>query len=231
MSECRSPELQDLLPDYAAETLDSVSTTRVRDHLARCVHCADDLGVLQAVRRARPRVSVPDIARIAAALPPSPTRVEAATPGPKLIRDAVAPQGLQRRSSLPPSVQRTRTRATGFGLSAWRLAAMLGVVLAGGASVLVARRGIIDGSGASVFGSPAPSSTMTAVAPRGAETLAVATPASAAQTVSVSYGDLGDYSAAELESMLERLDEWDGATNTEPLPGLPIVPNAGGGTP
>jgi len=105
------------------------------------------------------------------------------------------------------------------------------VVLAGGASALVARRGIIDGSGASVFGSPAPSSTMTAVAPRGAETLAVATPASAAQTVSVSYGDLGDYTAAELESMLERLDEWDGATNTEPLPGLPIVPNAGGGTP
>jgi predicted phosphoribosyltransferase len=115
----------------------------------------------------------------------------------------------------------------------WRLAATLGVVIAGGASMLVARRGIVGVQGPTELqiAAPTESSTTMAIAPQVTETLAVAVPAASSHSVSVSYGDLGDYSEAELESMLDRLDKWDGATNTEPLPGVPILPNAGGGTP
>jgi len=74
------------------------------------------------------------------------------------------------------------------------------------------------------------SSRTVASVPSGSESLTVAMSASPVHGVSVSYGDLGDYSEAELESMIDRLDQWDGATNTEPLPGVPILPNAGGGS-
>ena len=49
--------------------------------------------------------------------------------------------------------------------------------------------------------------------------------------VSVSYGDLGDYSEAELQHMLDRLANWDGTSSTEPLPTLPVVPSSGGSAP
>jgi len=49
--------------------------------------------------------------------------------------------------------------------------------------------------------------------------------------VSVSYGDLGDYSEAELQRMLDRLEQWDGTSSTEPLPTLPVVSNSGGSAP
>ena len=49
--------------------------------------------------------------------------------------------------------------------------------------------------------------------------------------VSVSYGDLGDYSQAELQRMLDRLESWDGTSSTEPLPTLPVVSTSGGSTP
>jgi hypothetical protein len=49
-----------------------------------------------------------------------------------------------------------------------------------------------------------------------------------ASRVSVSYGDLGDYSDAELQRMLERLEKWDGTSSTEPLPTLPVVATVGG---
>jgi len=74
MTECRSHELQDLLPDFAAGVLDDVTTARVSAHVVECTACADDLAVLELVRRARPRVTVPDVARIVAALPPAPAR-------------------------------------------------------------------------------------------------------------------------------------------------------------
>lgn len=231
MTECRSPELQDLLPDYVAETLDSVTAAQITEHLRGCAWCTEDLAVLQMVRRARPRVAVPDISRIVAALPPAPqpTGAVGEFSGPRLVRD-VAPA----TAAAPPFMQRQRSRGAVFGMSVWRVAATLGVVIAGGASLMVARRGVIGGSvrtEAPMVVATGESAAAAAPVAISSETLAVATPATRTGTVSVSYGDLGDYSEAELESMLARLDKWDGATNTEPLPGVPILPTGGGGTP
>lgn len=230
MTECRSPELQDLLPEYAVDGLDNVTTARIAAHLAVCAVCTEELAVVQLVRRARPRVAMPDVARIVDSLPPAPGRSasEGAETGLRLIP---APQERQAPTSLP-SMPPARPRRAVFGLPAWRLAATLAVVVAGGASVMVARHGIgIDpamnssvaaglvDSGAVAVGSPAPSD---------------ADPwrtRPANQSVSVSYGDLGDYSEEELENMLDRLEQWDGATSTEPLPGVPILLASGGETP
>lgn len=232
MTECRSPELQDLLPDYAGEALDSVTMARVAEHLASCTVCADDLVILQMVRNARPRVAVPDISRIVAALPSAPMRASepdtSAFTGPRLVRSSTTSAS---GPSTPPSVQRSRPRGVVFGMSVWRLAATVGLVIAGGASILVARRGVIGvpTPGEGQLTAPVESVTTAATTPTVTDTLAVATPAAPAHAVSVSYGDLGDYSEAELESMIARLDTWDGATSTEPLPGVPILPNSGGG--
>jgi hypothetical protein len=228
MIECRSPELQDLLPDYVAESLDSVAMARVRDHLVLCEACADDLIVLQVVQQARPRVAVPDIPRIVAALPVAPVGRGLEFTGPRLVRGEAA-AGVP---STAPAMQPKRPAATVFRRSVWRVAATLGVVIAGSASVLVARRGLLDVPGpVTTRAVPSTDTSRTvALAPRGSESLTVATSAPSVHGVSVSYGDLGDYSEAELESMIARLDQWDGATNTEPLPGVPILPNAGGGS-
>jgi hypothetical protein len=227
MTECRSPVLQDMLPDYAAESLDGVAMARVRDHLATCAACSDDLVVLKLVRQARPRVAGPDIARIIAALPAAPSGPGIEFTGPRLVHDEPSTSV----PTLPPTMRRQRAGGTLFGMPVWRIAATLGVVIAGGASVLVARRGIIDVQRSTVPNvmTPTESATTVASASGGTETLTVATPASSVHSVTVSYGDLGDYSESELESMISRLEQWDGATNTEPLPGVPIIPNAGGG--
>ncbi len=36
---------------------------------------------------------------------------------------------------------------------------------------------------------------------------------------------------AELQRMLDRLEQWDGTSSTEPLPTLPVVSNSGGSAP
>lgn len=245
MTECRSPELQDLLPDYAAQALDEVTMARIHAHLTNCVGCADDLAVLQLVRQVRPRVAVPDIARIVAALPPSPavrhTDTNQSVGHLRLVRDGeeraesrTAKQPTPARSTTPPSMRSPSKKGAVFGMSIWRLAATLGVVIAGGASVLVARNGLTDAvdptSVVAVQGGDGLTTTPAVIVPERAETVAVASQ-NRAEPVSVSYGDLGDYSEDELQNMLDRLERWDGATSTEPLPGVPILLASGGGTP
>jgi hypothetical protein len=229
MTECRSPELQDLLPDYVAESLDDVGAARVASHVAECQWCADDLAVLRLVRASRPRVAVPNVERIVAALPLAPAS------GPRLVREAGSLAATSQRPLSPPSMHSRKGRGQVFGMSVWRLAATLGVVIAGGTSLLVARRGVtaVQSPAASTL-QVGESASAVAAQPAGdalPETVAVASAPTLAPDVSVSYGDLGDYTEAELQRMLDRLDQWDGATNTEPLPGVPMTPTSGGTAP
>ncbi len=230
MTECTTTELQDLLPDFVSGALDDITMARVSAHVASCPSCADDLEVLRTVRAMRPRVPVPDVQRIVAALPVArPAARPAAHPaaqtdgqaGPVLVRPGTA--------SPPPSMQRRPARGTILGLSVWRMAATLGVVIAGGTSLLVARRGIVSIPPVTETRAVADSGARLASAPLfdTAETVAVRTRMTAAG-VSISYGDLGDYTEDELQRMIDRLEQWDGATSTEPLPGVPIIATSGG---
>jgi hypothetical protein len=232
MTECGSPELQDLLPDFAAELLDDVSRARVQTHLGVCSACVEDLALLRVARRLRPPAPAIDVARIVAALPAPPSvTVAASTRGPVLVRDAT-----DRERAVPPTVrERPARRQVVLGVPVWRLAATLGVVIAGGASLMVARRGIVavdPAVGSGQVTQVAESVTQVATAPTRvlAESLGAGVSASSvtARTVSVSYGDLGDYTEDELQRMLDRLEQWDGATNEEPLPSTPIVSHRGG---
>lgn len=232
MTECRSPELQDLLPDYAAELLDEAETARVHTHLVECVACAEDVAILRVARRLRPSAAAPDVARIVAALPAPPRRIDPTTTRElRLVRDST-PSGDGRPPVAAGGAARPRPWTGGL---VWRVAATLGVVIAGAASVLVARQGLVGpspGAGQQSTALVIDSRSLAAATENQVEAESVAlAPAKvpvSARTVSVSYGDLGDYTEDELERMIDRLDQWDGATSTEPLTSTPIVSPQGG---
>jgi anti-sigma factor RsiW len=242
MTECRTPELQDLLPDFVSESLGDADRVRVTAHLAECDACTADLAILRAVRTARVSVAPVDVAKIVAALP-RPTGVAPAVPVLHVHRNA----------NVPPAARKT---SMWRGPQVWRMAATIGVVLAGGVSVLVARRGAaafdatpnalqVTESTTTVSGTPAggaPSaSAATSVSTTDLpSTSANAAPAAAAASnavsdahanVAVSYGALDNATEAELQALLDRLEKWDGATSAEPAPSLPVVTSRGGAQP
>ena len=249
MTECRTPELQDLLPDFVAESLGDADRVRVTAHLAECDACTADLAILRAVRAARVPVPPVDVARIVAALP----RPAAATPVLQVHRNP----------NVPPSMRPVRSTAGASlwqGRQLWRMAATIGVVLAGGFSVLVARRGgaafdaapdALQVSKSTTTSTATPATTPSAATPP-AESASLADGASASTTpasvttasnasaghanaghanVAVSYGALDNATEAELQALLDRLEKWDGATSAEPAPTVPVVTSRGGEQP
>jgi anti-sigma factor RsiW len=239
MTECRTPELQDLLPDFVSESLGDADRVRVTAHLAECDACTADLAILRRVRAARVPVASIDVSTIVAALP---RPAAAATPTLQVHRGG----------SVPPSMRpaaKTPTRSLWKGPQVWRMAATLGVVLAGGFSVLVARRGgaafdaapdalqvgesttvapvgstVMRADSAGVMSSTASGGRATA----GASTGAAAAAHAAHANVTVSYGALDNATEAELQALIDRLEQWDGATSAEPAPSLPVVTSRGG---
>jgi hypothetical protein len=238
MTECRTPELQDLLPDFVAESLADADRVRVTAHLAECDACSTDVAILREVRAARGAVASIDVAKIVAALP----RPAVATP--------VLP--VHRGASVAPSMRsasKTATRSRWQGPQVWRMAATLAVVLGGGFSVLVARRGraafdaapdalqVVESttvaSGGTASGTttapaaPSESASLASAASRGATTTA----STAHANVAVSYGALDNATEAEIQALIDRLEKWDGATSAEPSPTIPVVTSRGGSQP
>jgi hypothetical protein len=58
-----------------------------------------------------------------------------------------------------------------------------------------------------------------------------ATATTAHADVPVSYGGLDNPTEDELQRLLDRLEQWDGATSAEPASALPVVTARGGDTP
>jgi anti-sigma factor RsiW len=228
MTECQAPELQDLFPEYVADMLDDAERSRVHEHLADCSSCARDVALLRTVRAMRPQPVTLDterMARIVAALPKPPRRGQAEHPlRPMLVRtvDPVARENTER--PLAPSIAAPTRRRRLTTSSLWRIAATFTVIVAGASSVLVARhQSDLQASNptqlAALESLPAPALFAESLSSMQGIRSSLMTP----PDVPVSYGDLGDYTEEELQVMLERLDQWDGATSTDPLPGLPIV--------
>lgn len=230
MTECRTPELQDLLPDFVAESLGDADRVRLTAHLAECDACTADLALLRQVRAAAVKSPPIDVARIVAALPRP-----GATTKPVLQ--------VHRGGPTPPTM-RAPSRASVFrGSSLVRMAATIGVVLAGGLSLLVARRGTaafnaspdalqVGASTASDTAAVATESVMVAAVPQESARSAAVTPRGASRAnVAVSYGALDDATEQEMQQLLDRLEKWDGATSAEPTPTLPVVTSRGGDLP
>ncbi len=231
MTECRIPEMQDLLPDYVSASLDATATTLVEQHLSICDPCRDDIAVLRVARAVRPQAVSVDIAQIVAGLPrPTPTL--------RLVHSSTDTSPV---AAAATSGSRPRRR---WSTSVWQVAAMVGVVIVGGTSLIVSRNSSISLTGArsnaaqmaeaaerAMARTTALPGTMSSATVAALDSPATIGRAGLEARVSVSYGDLGDYSEAELQRMLDRLEEWDGTSSAEPLPTLPVVSHSGGSAP
>lgn len=228
MTDCPNAEIRDLLPDYLHEQLSSSEQATVDAHLAVCRACADELALLKAVLAVRP-IRTANVSAIVRALPTAipAAAVEAAS---NSGRDAVG-AGVRSIASAPS----VRTRR--FGMREWRAIAAVALVAVGGMSVIVAKRGVMavadvppmnDSAAATQVG--ALGATTPAVA-QVAESAAGGTAATPSKAPALSVGELSDYSDAELESVIQRLDKWDGAAAAEPLPGVPLLPVSASGAP
>lgn len=201
MTDCQDTAIQDQLPGFVAGALDVGLADTVRQHVAHCAACAADVGLLRQLRSLRVEAPSVDPARIAAA-------VRAAHP--RAVPAAAAPS--------PPLA---RPHPRGWRPGVLRMAAAV-LLCAGGAAVWQQLA--------------SPSGRPLAVAEVGAsltdDTLTPGPPSGDDGALqSVSYGDLGDYTAEEMQAVLARLDAWDGAPSAEPLGTLPVVAAAGGALP
>ena len=231
MTECLTPEMQDLLPDYVLASLDAAAAALVEQHLSICNPCRDDIAVLRLACAVRPEAARINVSRIVDRLPrPTPTL--------RLVRPS--------RDPVPTavSVPAVARRRHGWSASVWQVAAAVGVMIAGGTSILVSRNSpssLRNARSSDVQLAQAAESALartTALSGMSASAVvavldspSLRTRAGGEARVSVSYGDLGDYSEAELQRMLDRLEEWDGSSSAEPLPTLPVVSPPGGFAP
>ena len=173
--------------------------------------------------------------RVARAVRPAPAALDLPAIVAAVHRDA---------RSLSPTLPLVSAAAAPRQRASWPLlkaAAAVGVLALGGWSVIARQGGLstmhavapdaraVDGDRSADAVAPASGERVGAsVAPKAAGTppgvagpTRAATPA--ASNVAVSVGDLSDYTDAELERMLSRLERWDGATSSEPSSQVPIV--------
>lgn len=231
MTECRDDAMREQLPDLDAGTLAPEVQSRLLAHVAACAACAEELVLIRAVRTARPMPAPVDVQAIVSRLP-KPDAVPQGEPG-------VIPFRGIGRTGMPPSVASAPSRRRRHSVGAWQLAAVLGIMVVGAGSVIIARSGNVDATFTVPDSVSVPSVPSTPSVPMVAErsdTLGlikvpsptpIAAEASRA-TVAVSFGDLGDYTEEELERVLARLEQWDGATSTESMPSASFVPSTAG---
>ncbi len=221
MTECENADMRDLLPDFVAGTLSGADVARLQAHVDTCGPCADEIALLRVARAVRPSGVVIDVARIVAALPRS-----TAMHAPIL--------------TLPSSNAAAVRRPNRGSWQLWKAAAAIGVLAVGGWSVMMARSGglasmnapqadsahLVDVAERPVAPSGIVAVSSTPVVAANTTATAVSAPRAASvapANVAVSVGDLSDYTDAELERMLARLEKWDGATSVEPTTQVPIV--------
>lgn len=218
MSECLSLEVQDLLPEFAADLLDDAASVAVSAHLASCAVCQGDLDVLRQVRAVGVAMPTIDTGRMAAAVVTASRGARAAS---TTAADTVRPtlrviEGGTRQIAAAPS---TQPRQSWRRTRGWQMAAVLMLCVSGGLITTVAHR---EGRGVEIAGrAHATRSSDPVVSPS-------ATGAVRGSGATVSYGDLSDYSEGELETMIATLDGWDGAARAEPVAFEPVMAPAGG---
>ncbi|MBU6365930.1 MAG: zf-HC2 domain-containing protein [Gemmatimonadetes bacterium] len=206
MTECQDGAIRDLLPDLAADRLAEAEGERVRAHLGTCRACAAEWRIVTELRHLGVPAPAVDPVGIAAAVrrahPRQASRETAGTGSPPVVQAGVP-------RSLGPRWRAFAARAAAVAL------------LVAGASVVLREPGKGLGGGDALRGD----------VPRGGGTagdtdtgwLAMAG-GDVGGRVSVSYGDLGDYSAEELAVVMERLDHWDGEPSAEPMASTPLLP-------
>jgi len=215
MIECANTEVQDLLPEFAAEMLGASDRLAVEVHLSACSACRADVDVLRAVHRARPVPASLDIAAIVAALPKAPVAVPAARERAFRVITGEMPAAAPSMRTIGRAPSRSRTAPRWFGAAATRMAAALTLVALGGLSVSIARRGpvAITDSGTPVL-SDAAFVVAQANTPYADDADPIVPVVPLAPAV-LPIQELSDYSDDELSLLLDQLDAWDGALSVD----------------
>ena len=222
MTDCDNAEMRDLLPDFAADRLAAADRVRVQAHVQSCEECAEELALIRTVQTLRPSAVAIDVAKIVASLP---------VPARNTKPESATIVSLEGRRRAVASASPVRARGV------WRMAATIGVLIAGGWSVLMVRSGglglmrvseadslqlteaIVGADTSRRVDVTAGATTSTNGAMNTAASAATAAPGAA-----VSFGNLGDYTDEELQRVLDRLEQWDGSTSTETVTTTPILP-------
>jgi hypothetical protein len=225
MTDCSEAEIRDQLPDLAAGNLSDADAAVVEAHVASCANCTEELALLRVVRMVRPQPVALNVTAIAARI-----NEQLHSPEAHIVPVIASPPDNVRHIASARSARRSvRTLA-------WRWAAAVTLVAAGSLSVAIARSGRVEMvPGARIdtllqADTPSAAPLPARVADtNGAARNATAISRSAAKTErsALSVGELSDYSDAELEGVLRKLDSWDGTASADPLLPVPLVKPSG----
>ena len=202
MSDCTNVEMRDLLPDLARGALAGPSRVALDAHLATCAVCRAELEVVRKAHAALSAAPPVDTARIAAAV----TRATAL-----------------RREATTSVAQARRRRAWGSGASArraWLAAASVAAIAAAALLASNLRRDpALPGDAPVVVQGGAPA----APTPVASEPTRPVTPRPIPDAELVMGGGVSDLADADLESLLDVLQQVDTALDVEPAVLSPVL--------
>ena len=202
MSDCTNLEMRDALPDVARGALGGASLVAVESHLATCASCRAELAIVRTAHAALSRTPSVDTARIVA---------------------AVARSSAVRRDATAAVAQARRRRASRFATPtrrAWLAAASVVAIV--GAAILGSTMDREPGSG----GLPpvvVQTEEPVRAAPDPLEPTDPTPPRSAPRVELVMGGGVSDLADADLESLLDVLDDVDAELDVEPAVLLPVL--------
>lgn len=240
MTDCDNAQIRDLLPDLATARLSAEDSARVRAHLHGCAACAAEYAVICTVRALRPGAPRVNVAAIVAALPrPAVLAGVESDSSPSVSGNVVSldERRLAAHAKGRPTPTVDAARGVWHARNVWKIAAAVGFMMVGGWSVVMLQpNGLhVLVSGASDSARLADAAERAAANDTGAmPPLAVATESTTVRGdagAAVSFGDVGGYTDDELQRVLDRLEQWDGATSTESMTTAPILPIPAGGSP
>lgn len=202
MSDCTNLEMRDLLPDLARGALSGSSLVAIEAHVATCSGCRDELALVRkalGVLGATPSV---DTARIVA---------------------AVARSTAVRRDAAAAVAQTRRRRASTFatpGRRAWLAAASVVAIVS---AAVLASNGDRRPESANVTPVVVQAENPATSLPVASEPTGPTTPGPAARVELVMGGGVSDLADADLESLLEVLDDVDAELDVEPTVLSPVL--------
>jgi hypothetical protein len=202
MNDCTNLEMRDLLPELARGALSGASLVAVEGHLATCAACRAELALVRTAHAVLGVAPPIDTSRIAAAV----------TRSNSIRREATA--------AVAQSRQRRATRIGAPSRRVWLAAASVAAVI--GLSV-VASNMALDPAGPELPPAVAQTAEPAAPTPVAPEPTRPAAPRPAGRVELVMGGGVSDLADAELESLLQVLDNVDTQLDVEPAVLLPVL--------
>ena len=200
MSDCTNLDMRDLLPDLARGTLTGPSRVALDTHLATCELCRAELEVVRKAHAALSLAPAVDASRIAAAVARSTA----------LRREAT--------TSIAQARQRRASKIAPPGRRAWLAAASVAALAAAALLASNLTRGPMSRDVPSAVVQIEPTT-----APVASESTPPTAPRPASNTELVMGGGVSDLADADLESLLEVLEDVDTELDVEPAVMSPVL--------